>query len=153
MTGKGGAVTDGTHDELPVLCAQVSERLCLLPLALVIEIMRPLPLEPAPGAPEFLRGWATVRGRRTPVLDLAALAGHPAPEPVTRFISVHDGDQRASLAVGHVLGVRRLAPGVLEGLSRLLPTAVDLAPLESSLSRLLGRLRDGARVAPPEVLS
>jgi purine-binding chemotaxis protein CheW len=143
-------VTHGTRDEVPVLCTRLDERLCALPLILVTEIMRPLPLEPGSGAPGLL-GWTVVRGRRTPVLDLAALAGGPVSLQATRFISVHDGEQRASLAVDGVLGVRRVDAAVLEGLPRLLSS--DPAHDDPALSGLLGRLRDGARVAPPEVLS
>ena len=44
------------------LVCRVAARLCALPVRAVIEIMRPLALEPIAGAPAFVAGLAIIRG-------------------------------------------------------------------------------------------
>src|SRR5262245_22426163 len=44
---------------------------CALRIEDAIEIMRPLPIQPLAGVPDFVRGLAIVRGKVLPVLDLA----------------------------------------------------------------------------------
>ena len=56
-----------------VLLVRCGESLCALPLAGVLEIMRPLPCEPVQNAPEFVLGMSLIRGAFVPVVDLAAL--------------------------------------------------------------------------------
>lgn len=101
-----------------LLLFRVGKRLFGLPLADVVETMRPLPIEPFPGTPAFVRGLAVVRGAPTPVVDLAALFdGEPA-EP-RRFVTVRAGERAVALAVGHIAGVREaVAEGGLPPLLR-----------------------------------
>jgi purine-binding chemotaxis protein CheW len=121
--------------EGPVLLARARGRMCALPLACVVETMRPLPVTPLAGAPAFVRGLAVIRGEAVPVVDLAALLFGPAVEEPTRFVTLRVGDRRVALATGEVVGVRAL------------PTAgAPLPPLlDGSTAALaaLGRL-DGA---------
>jgi purine-binding chemotaxis protein CheW len=94
-----------------VLVVRAGERLCALPIASVVETMRPLPVTPLAGAPPYVRGVAIVRGEPVPVVDLAALvgAGDP-PGALARFVSVRAGGRAAVLAVAGVVGVTALDP-------------------------------------------
>ena len=94
-----------------VLLVRAGGRLCALPIASVVETMRPLPVAPLPGAPPPVLGVAIVRGEPVPVVDLGALvAGAPQPGEVARFVTVRAGGRTAALAVSAVAGVARLDP-------------------------------------------
>jgi hypothetical protein len=54
------------------LISRVQSRLCALALESVLETMRPLPIEPLAGVPEFVRGLPVIRGTPLPVIALAA---------------------------------------------------------------------------------
>jgi purine-binding chemotaxis protein CheW len=79
---------------------------CALPLAQILEVMRPLPVEPLADAPAFLRGIAVIRGAPVPVLDLGRLFGQEKTAPA-RFVTVRVGGRVLALAVAEVLAVRR----------------------------------------------
>ena len=81
--------------------------ICAVPLAHVIEIMRPLPVESLSGVPAFVSGVAIIRGIPTPVVDLAAVLGTPN-EAAERFVTMRVGDKQVALSVNAVLGVRDL---------------------------------------------
>jgi len=102
-----GAAADGEGAALSLIC-RVTTRLCALPLDRVVETMRPLPVEPVAGAPDFVRGLAIVRGGPIPVVDAARLLGGDFDGQPTRFVTVRAGDRRIALAVDAVLGVRAL---------------------------------------------
>jgi purine-binding chemotaxis protein CheW len=114
-------------------------RLCALPIEHVVETMRPLPLEPVPGAPPFVRGAALVRGEVTPVVDLRTLLGGDDGPPATRLVSlrVHPG-RGAGLLVDGVLGVHHRAALSAETLPPLLQDAA--ATVVAELGRLDGEL-------------
>jgi purine-binding chemotaxis protein CheW len=98
-------------DEKPramAIVCRAGARLVAVPLAAAVETMRPLPVDPLPGAPPFVRGAAVVRGAPTPVLDVAHLLGERDVTP-RRFVTVDAGGRTAALAVTDVLGVRDLA--------------------------------------------
>jgi purine-binding chemotaxis protein CheW len=79
-------------------------RLCALPLSHVVEVMRPLPVLPAAGAPHFILGLSIIRGTALPVVSAARLLG--APEGgVLRFVSIQAEGCHAALAVEDVLGL------------------------------------------------
>ena len=82
--------------------------LCALQLEHVAETMRPLPVEPVPAMPSFLRGVAIIRGAVVPVVDVARLLGASGDTPVTRFVTVRLGARQLAFAVASVLGVRTL---------------------------------------------
>lgn len=92
---------------------------CSLPLHSVVEIFRPLPIEPIKDAPEFVLGLAIVRGEPVPVVDISQLVtgrhGHPA-----RFVVVQTGVRRVALAVDEVVGIRLLEAERLQDLPPLL---------------------------------
>jgi purine-binding chemotaxis protein CheW len=98
-----------TPPERTVLLLRTGATMCALPIACVVETMRPLATRPLAGTPAFVTGAAVVRGEPMPVVDLAALlTGAPAASPA-RFVLLRCGDRHAALAVDEVLGVERLA--------------------------------------------
>ena len=130
---------------LAVLLFDSQSRTCALPLSDVVEIMRPLPIEPVAGAPTFVRGVSVVRGQPIPVVDLAVLLAGRSEGSPGRFVVVRSGERRIALAVDSVQGKREIDPAALESL----PTLLGTAPSEIGESvglldqRLLTCLRAG----------
>ena len=106
--------------------------LCALELEHVVEIMRPLPVEPLADAPSFVTGICVIRGKPAPVVNTAALVG-AGDHSVTRFITAR-ADKRPEaagssivFAVDSVLGVREIDQESLQDLPPLLSAmAADL---------------------------
>lgn len=126
--------------------------ICALPLDVVIETMRALPVRPIAGAPSFVRGIATVRGAQRPVLELSALLGAGSGGRGGRLVSVRSGEGQVSIEVDEVLGVRHLDEGSLERTAPLLSEAVPacverLGSLDGQTLAVLG----AARLVPEEV--
>jgi purine-binding chemotaxis protein CheW len=107
----------------PALLFRVRSRLCALPIAHILETMRPLPIESVATAPDFVLGVALIRGVPTPVVDAGTLIGAEEPAAFTRFITLRSGDAGVALAVEQVLGVRDLPPASLKRLPPLLRDA------------------------------
>jgi chemotaxis signal transduction protein len=63
-------MTDAFRSQSRTLVVGVKGRLCAVPLSHVIEIMRPLPVEPISSVPSFVQGISIIRGIPTPVVDL-----------------------------------------------------------------------------------
>jgi purine-binding chemotaxis protein CheW len=101
----------------------VRSRVCAVPLAQVVETMRPLPVEPITGVPPFVRGLSIIRGSPVPVVDLGSLLADSAGEASTRFVTLRVGDRRVALAVEAVLGVRELDVSMVRELPPLLRDA------------------------------
>jgi purine-binding chemotaxis protein CheW len=106
------------------LVVGVKGRLCAVPLAHVIEIMRPLAVEPISDVPSFVQGISIIRGIPTPVVDLGALLGMPN-GAADRFVTLRAGERQVALSVDSVLGVRELdaskigeLPPLLQGASK-----------------------------------
>lgn len=114
----GGAANMETA--VPVLIVLAQTRACALPVAEVVETMRPLPLETLPGLPAFVPGLAMIRGTPLPVIDLASLVGASGAAPATRFVTVRAGTHQAALRVECVVGIHWLQPGTLEQLPPLM---------------------------------
>lgn len=115
-------VSNEHREGIAFLLFRVGQRLCSLPLRHVIEVMRPLPVEPIAGAPTGVSGVAVIRGMPLPVLDLATVldgADHPA----TRFITVKTGTHSVALAVASVAGLRHLSIDTVSGIPPLLSEA------------------------------
>jgi purine-binding chemotaxis protein CheW len=122
-----------------------------MPLAHVIEIMRPLPIDPIARAPSFMLGVAIVRGHATPVIDCGAFVQEHGLPAHTRWAAVRCGDRVAVLAFEAILGVREL-PARGDDLPPLLSGAPSellsgLALLDRSLLLVL----HGSRLVPDEV--
>ena len=102
-----------------------------MPAAHVTEVMRRLPIEVLPGAPDFMMGVSIVRGAPAPVVDLAQLLGERSSRP-GYFISAREGDRKFVLAVDEVLGVRPLPAEPPEPFPSILESAA--ADFVSSMS-------------------
>jgi purine-binding chemotaxis protein CheW len=79
-----------------------------MPLAHVVEIMRPLPFEPVRGMPPYLRGLSIVRGVPAPVVDAGMLLGTDG--VASRWVSLRDGERILALGVEAVEGLADLDP-------------------------------------------
>src|SRR6516164_1883705 len=90
------------------LIVGVGARVCAVPLANVIETMRPLPIEMISDAPPFVRGVSIIRGIPTPVVDLGAVLGTGNQYAAERLVTVRSGDKQVALLVDTVLGIREL---------------------------------------------
>jgi purine-binding chemotaxis protein CheW len=108
------------------LLVATNARAYAIPLANVEETMRPLPLTPVRGMPSFVAGLSLIRGAAVPVVDVAKLTGDDSGGPPERFVSMRVEERRLALAVGRVLGARRLSESTLEGLPTLLSGATDV---------------------------
>lgn len=118
MTDAVDAGRDGRKPTDWLLC-RAGAGLCALPLGPVVEIMRPLPIDPVADPPPGLIGLSQIRGAPVPVLDLAALLGVPG-APVGRFVSAKIAGRKVAFAVEAVLGVRRIDPSLAGELPPLL---------------------------------
>lgn len=124
---------------------------CAMPLAHVVEIMRPLSIDPIANAPSFVLGVAIVRGQPTPVIDCGAFVQETERAEHTRWASVHCGDRAAVLAFEAILGVRELPLSSDE-----LPPLLSGAPSEllaglALLDRKLLLVLHGSRLVPDAV--
>lgn len=132
------------------LLVRIENRVCALRLQDVEEVFRPLPTTPVPGAPPFVLGLAIVRGRPTPVVDLARLLGAPE-QPPSRFVTVRAGNWRAVLATGAALGFTELSEEALDALPPLLSEASPgLASAIGRLDRDLLMLVSTSRLLPEQ---
>ncbi len=109
-------------------------RVCGFPVAHVVETMRPLPLTPFIGSPEFVKGVAVIRGQATPVVDLGALLGGRDTDAARRYLTLRLDRGHLALAVEEVLGIRNLPGSVFHALPPL------LGGLEDALVERLGVL-------------
>ncbi len=138
--------------QCPYFLLRSSSRICALPLASVVEIMRPLPIRPIQGSPPFVSGVAVIRGGAIPVVDLQILLGSDSPVMPGRFVTLRVGDWHLALAVESVLGVRPLSESVFHVLPPLLrgsetPVIESLGALDSELLVLL----QASRILPEEL--
>ena len=126
------------------LIVRVQARVCALPLAHVLETMRPLPIEPIAGAPPIVLGVSIVRGVPTPVVDLGSALGTHGGIP-GRFVTLRLGDRQVALSVDAVLGIRDLDGASIPALPPLLQQASkDLIEAIGTLdARFLMVLRAG----------
>jgi purine-binding chemotaxis protein CheW len=91
------------------LVVVAASRASALPLAHVVEVMRPLPVEPLLGTPDYVLGVAVIRGAPMPVVNLASLlVGGTHHNDFRRFVTVKAAERRFALAVDDVVGVRVL---------------------------------------------
>ncbi len=130
-----------------VLIMTVGARRCALPVAHVIETMRPLPIEPVAAAPAFVLGVAVVRGAPVPVVDLAAMQGLDGAE-VGRFVTVDAGGRTVALAVSGVVGVRPLDGVALHDPPPLLAEENPAIEVLGTLDGALLAVLRAARVIP-----
>jgi purine-binding chemotaxis protein CheW len=129
----------------------VGTRSYAVPLGLVRETMRPLPIEPLAGVPPFVRGLSIIRGVPTPVIDLGGLLGAPA-ERAQRFVTVQAGERQVALVVDSVLGVRSLASAAFGALPPLLQGApAEAIEAVGTLDAQLLLVLRASRLVPDDV--
>lgn len=143
----GGEVTVRLGSDAVLLC-QVGSAVSAFPVADVIETMRPLPVTPLPGLPEFVAGAAIIRGVSTPVVPLRRLFGDDDAPP-GRFVSVRTGHRQVALAVDAIIGIGKIAGTGMTALPPLLQEAAAhgvarLGALDGALLAVL----EGARLVP-----
>jgi purine-binding chemotaxis protein CheW len=109
---------NGGH-QAPWLLSRAGARLCAIPVAHVVEIMRLLPIEPVSGMPPFIRGVCIIRGSPLPVVDAGLIFGDQEIQ-AERLVTIRTGDRTIVLAVDQVLGLREIGTEVLEALPPLL---------------------------------
>ena len=104
---------------------RVGGRLLALPVASVVETMRPLPIAPLADAPDFVVGTAQIRGEPCRVIDATWLLADPErdrrrrlalpaegePPTAERFVVVRSGGERVALWVDRVLDLQPLGDG------------------------------------------
>jgi purine-binding chemotaxis protein CheW len=99
-----------------MLVTRVGGWACAFPIEHVVEIMRPLPVEPigrsTDPASALLDGLAVIRGAAVPVIDARRLLGVPG-AGATRFVVVRAAGRMLALAVDAVIEVARVAPEIL----------------------------------------
>ena len=119
-----------------VLLVRAAGYTCALDLSHVVEIMRPLPVAPIPGAPDVVIGLSRTRDMPTPVVSLSALLGGSS-AGATRFVLSRTGARRVALSVDAVLGIVRIPSIRFDDLPPLLR---DVA--EGSVQAIAARDRD-----------
>ena len=131
------------------LVFRVAGKLCALPLAQVVETLRPLPVRRFGGTPDFVLGAATVRGLPIPVVSAARLLDEVTAVTGRRWICVLAGSRRVALEVDDVLGVRMI-DGIGATLRQPLLEGADPERI-ATLGRLDGELLctlEAARLVP-----
>ncbi len=147
-------VSGNQRGAVPFLLFRVRQHLCGLPLAYVVETMRPLPIEAITGAPGVVEGVAVIRGMPLPVLDLGTLLGDGADQPSTRFITVKTGARQVALAVTSVVGLHNLSVDVIRDIPPLLQEAAgDTITAIGALDAEMLMVLNTAHLVPESVWS
>jgi purine-binding chemotaxis protein CheW len=134
-------------DDRSVLIAKVGALMCAIPIAHVVETMRPLPVEPLGRGAAYVRGVAIIRGTPTVVIDTANLLATTS-AGTKRFVVVRTADRKAALMVDEVIDIRSL--GELGRLPPLIASASGetIAAIGSIDAGLIVVL-EAARLLPP----
>ena len=135
------------------LVCNVGTRLCGVPIEHVVEIMRPLPLEPLAHLASFVAGVSLIRGCPTPVLDAGRLLGSGDQARASqRYVTVRFESRQAALAVDAVRGVRQIARSRLAELPPLLrEPGNELVLALGTLDRELMVVLERSRLLPEAV--
>lgn len=122
-----------------MLLLRVRARSVALPVRCVLEVMRPLPIEPLAGVPAFVLGVSMIRGVAVPVLDTATLlsGGHPTGPP-ERLVTLRVDGRPLALVVDAWLGIVKATPDSFPALASLLDP--DTAGVVDRIGALDGRL-------------
>ena len=91
-----------------------------IPLAQVVETMRPLPIKQLADIPAFVLGISIIRGEGIPVLDTALLVSSSAGTAPARYVTIKIEARTACLAVDEVMGIRRVSATLRADVPRLL---------------------------------
>jgi len=125
---------------------------CALPIANVVETMRPLPIEPVAGMPLFVLGLAIIRGAPVPVVALSVLFGAEPESDSQRYVLMRIETRHVALAVHEVLGMRTLDLALLhEWLPLCRAAHADVIAALGSLDQQLLLVLQTARIVPDAV--
>jgi len=152
-------IRGGKGESRSLLVCRVGAKLCALPLGKLLETMRPLPTEPLAGTADFVAGVASIRGRPTPVLDARKLLGSRSDSAPGRYVTLELGGAAerarvAAIAVDSVVGIRDVAPGILDDLPHLLRSGRgedDVVSAVATLDSELLLVLEQARLVPEEL--
>jgi purine-binding chemotaxis protein CheW len=100
----------------------------------VVETLRPLAARPLAGTQPFVLGLSIMRGRPTPVVDVALLLTGSA-VPASRWIAVRTPRGPIALATGEVLGLRATEDITQQNTAVLGPTPARVVEAIGSLDR------------------
>jgi purine-binding chemotaxis protein CheW len=94
----------GQSGELQIVVCELADEHYGLEIARVFEIIRHQPITSVPGAPSFVEGVTSLRGRIIPVIDLRARFGMARVEPTkeTRIVVAESASTRVGLIVDGV---------------------------------------------------
>jgi purine-binding chemotaxis protein CheW len=134
-----------------ILLSRAGGRTCALSLNYVLEILRPLPVNPVANMPSFMLGLSIIRGHPIPVVSLSRLLGIEAPAAFTRFVSLSVDKRIVALAVEAVDGILNTQSLAFSELPPLLKGS-DAAVVESvgTLDSQLLMVLNAARMLPEE---
>ncbi len=137
----------------PALLVRVTGALCALPLAEVVETLRPRPVETLENTPDFILGMACIRGAAVPVVLLSALFhGGDRRDPLTRFVTLRVGQRSIALAVESVVGIADLSDHVFDNLPPLLKSVrTEFIQALGTVDAEFLVLLDTARLVPDSV--
>lgn len=127
-----------------VVICQVGTIRCAVPLRVVDETLRPLPVRPVANPPDFVMGLSIIRGCPTPVVHVGRLLG-VGTAPPARLLTIRIGARKVALALDGVLGVGSIGkqlgalPPLLQG--ALTDRVSELGVLDSELLLLLNETR------------
>ena len=112
------------------------------------------PGAPFPDAPPFVAGISIIRGKPTPVIDVATLLSESAIAPARIIVVRTNGERRIGLAVEEVIGIRNVPPSLLSELPPLFgdKSSANVATLGALDGELL-LILETARLVPDEVWS
>lgn len=117
--------SDDSQTPSYLLC-RAADRFCALPIGQVGETMRPLPISPIAGLPDFVRGVSVIRGMPTPVLDLSKLVDGKDTQH-HRLVTINIGSRNVALLVQAVIDVRAISSQAAASMPPLLRDAADKA--------------------------
>jgi purine-binding chemotaxis protein CheW len=135
-------VDDDARHSRWMLC-RAGSRLCAVPLDVVGETMRLLPIKPLTVSRPFVLGACMLRGAPVPVVDVERLFGESTGSP-SRLLSIRVAGRQIALAVDEVLGLRALPDADLPPLLR--DAADDVVAAIASLDAEFLVVLDTARL-------
>ncbi|BCJ92245.1 chemotaxis protein CheW [Terrihabitans soli] len=122
------AAADARNPDDPWLVYRAGGQLHALPISCIVEIMRPQPIVPVEGAPDYILGLSIIRGQPVPIVDVGRLIGGKA-SMCSRIVTVRLGARTVGLCADAVLGKQQIGRATLARLppllSRVATTAID----------------------------
>ena len=134
------------------MVVQAGELRCALPVSVVREIMRPMPVRRVAGMAAAVRGVSIIRGEPIPVVSLDRLLGQPEAEE-RRFVVLRTPGRDCALAVDQVHTLRSVKSDVWQAMPRLLSrmeSAAQMVAEDQDLVVSLNMARLVAELPPPE---